>query len=449
MKPEKKPSVLLINPYIHDFKLYDEWMKPLGLYYIADYLIKNGFDIHYITTISREHPELSHLKDQKDKAYHTGSFHAEVISKPKLFGDFPRKYKRYGIPLWLFQKELKSIPHVDLILITSYMTYWYPGVIETVRIVKQHFPYTPVILGGLYTTLCYEHAKKHSGANHVLKGHFNNKSVDKLFRIIDIPQKAVPMNDPYPRYNIEDHPGFLPLLTEFGCPYNCTYCANKFINPSFKLNEPVKITTTIDHYYYYKTVRDFAFYDDALLYRFDENLGRILTHVKVRKLDCRFHTPNAVHARFINQRVADMLYQSGFTTIRLGFESSDLAIQKQTGNKASIDEIRESIAKLKSAGFKKYQIGVYIMMGLKGQTIKEIMDSIDFISSLGVLVKPVTYSPIPHTMEFNRYLSDFPEIAEEPLYQNDSFFLIHSGFMSYDELRGIKDYVRRLNSIDE
>jgi hypothetical protein len=144
-----------------------------------------------------------------------------------------------------------------------------------------------------------------------------------------------------------------------------------------------------------------------------------------------------------------MLYHSGFKTIRLGFESSDVSTQEQTGSKASMEEMKECIKNLKCAGFKKHQIGVYIMIGLKRQSKREIMNSIEFIASLGVLVKPVTYSPIPHTIEFQYYAEEFPEIIEEPLYQNDSFFLVYSGFMSYDELREIKKYVRKLNSINE
>jgi len=35
-------KILLINPWIYDFAAYDEWMKPLGLLYIASFLEKFG-----------------------------------------------------------------------------------------------------------------------------------------------------------------------------------------------------------------------------------------------------------------------------------------------------------------------------------------------------------------------------------------------------------------------
>ena len=58
----------------------------------------------------------------------------------------------------------------DLILVTSMMTYWYPGVQETIKILRQHWPDVPLVLGGIYATLCHEHARLTSGADLVFKG---------------------------------------------------------------------------------------------------------------------------------------------------------------------------------------------------------------------------------------------------------------------------------------
>jgi hypothetical protein len=62
----------------------------------------------------------------------------------------------------------------DVIFVTSVVTYWYSGVFEVIGEVKRVFPQTPVILGGIYATVCQEHAVQHSGADHVVSGN-NNK----------------------------------------------------------------------------------------------------------------------------------------------------------------------------------------------------------------------------------------------------------------------------------
>ena len=41
-------------------------------------------------------------------------------------------------------------------------------------------------------------------------------------------------------------------------------------------------------------------------------------------IDLRFHTPNALHVREITPDMAQLLHASGFRTIRLGFETSDI-----------------------------------------------------------------------------------------------------------------------------
>jgi len=50
------------------------------------------------------------------------------------------------------------------------MTYWYQGVIKVIEITRKFFKKAPIILGGIYATLCYEHAKKHSDVDIVFKG---------------------------------------------------------------------------------------------------------------------------------------------------------------------------------------------------------------------------------------------------------------------------------------
>jgi hypothetical protein len=39
MTPSAEKSILLVNPWIHDFAAYDLWMKPLGLLYLGGILL--------------------------------------------------------------------------------------------------------------------------------------------------------------------------------------------------------------------------------------------------------------------------------------------------------------------------------------------------------------------------------------------------------------------------
>ena len=52
MSPSGKKTILLVNPWIHDFSAYDLWMKPLGLLYIGSLLRLRGFAIQLLDCVS-------------------------------------------------------------------------------------------------------------------------------------------------------------------------------------------------------------------------------------------------------------------------------------------------------------------------------------------------------------------------------------------------------------
>jgi hypothetical protein len=158
---QASPHVLLINPWITDFAAYNFWVKPLGLLSVASFLRKNGFQVSLIDCLDFY---------TKRKQYGDGNFFKTWIEKPKPLKSIPKHYSRYGISKELLQDRLFSIEKPDVVGITSGMTYWYPGLFELIRIIKKSFREVPIILGGIYATLCHEHAVKYSGADYVVKG---------------------------------------------------------------------------------------------------------------------------------------------------------------------------------------------------------------------------------------------------------------------------------------
>jgi radical SAM superfamily enzyme YgiQ (UPF0313 family) len=70
----------------------------------------------------------------------------------------------------MLTEKLSAMERPDVIGITSGMTYWYPGLFKTIQAVKSFFKGVPVILGGIYATLCHDHAIRFSGADFVIRG---------------------------------------------------------------------------------------------------------------------------------------------------------------------------------------------------------------------------------------------------------------------------------------
>ncbi|MCL6559965.1 MAG: hypothetical protein K6U74_14460 [Firmicutes bacterium] len=177
---------LLINPWIYDFAAYDLWSKPIGLLKIASCLKKAGVGVSLIDCLDRFHPRLQQdlgSKAPKSTVFGDGHYYSEPVEKPGVFGSIPRRFKRYGMPPGLFRALLAG-ESPDVVLVTSGMTYWYPGAFEAIRTVKEHFPSVPVLLGGIYARLCPEHARRYSRADLVYAGSNIREVVELVGRLV-------------------------------------------------------------------------------------------------------------------------------------------------------------------------------------------------------------------------------------------------------------------------
>ncbi len=76
---------------------------------------------------------------------------------------------------------------------------------------------------------------------------------------------------------------YAPILTSTGCPFRCPYCASSLLYNSFEQRQIDEIVYEIEELYRLG-VRDFAFYDDALLYRADYHIKPLLKKNNQQKL---------------------------------------------------------------------------------------------------------------------------------------------------------------------
>ena len=322
------PHILLVNPWINDFAAYNFWVKPLGLLYIASLLRENGFQVTLIDCLDFY---------SKTKKFGDGNFFKTNIEKPLSLKSIPRNYCKYGITEELLLKRLSMIEEKpDLIGITSGMTYWYPGAFQVIEITKKFFKKVPIVLGGIYATLCYEHAQKHSGADIVFKSGNEYEALRLISELthfeLRIDNWQLKIDDlPYPAYDLYPRLDYVCIATSRGCPLRCTYCASPILSKGFSRRDPLKVVEEIRYWINHHRVNSIAFYDDALLIEPLNHFIPMMKEVIQKGIHCNFHAPNALHIKAIDQEVADLLFQGGFKTIRLGFETSDEAMQVKTG----------------------------------------------------------------------------------------------------------------------
>ena len=157
MKKRRISNILLFNPWIVDFAAYDFWQKPYGLLQVGAVLQERGFNVSLLDCLDRFDPDLSFRHQKEDGS---GKYFKQVIEKPQILDYVPRYYGRYGLPYDLVVRKLKALEPPDVILVTCMMTYWYPAAEEAVSLLRRIFPDAIIVLGGIYATLCPDHAQR-------------------------------------------------------------------------------------------------------------------------------------------------------------------------------------------------------------------------------------------------------------------------------------------------
>ncbi len=481
--PDNSPHILCVNPWIHDFAAFDFWAKPLGLLQLASIIRVGGAKVTFLDCLNRFHPksikealQLNNGKAIKILSDGRGAFRKKAIPFPdgikfpakelsyskglfaekKLFAG--KSFSRYGVePDW-FRHDLDNLKrsgkkssklsdnqtHIidrgypDLIFVTSLMTYWASGVKETISIIKEIFPNVPVVLGGIYATLCTDHARKNSMADVVITGTAEEQIYNivkdytgfelKKFGQIESFSANLDML-PYPALDLISNPTYIPILTSRGCPFSCTYCASSFLEKNLRQRSPQLVLDEIIHWHKRYGVYNIAFYDDALLINPKQHILPLLEKIVIYSQQVKyypplsFHTPNALHIRQITSDVSNMMFKAGFKTIRLGLETTDFSNSRKEDIKVKEEEFYHAVRMLKQAGFKQEQIGAYLLCGLPNQNFDDVERSIKLVKQTGIIPVLAYYTPIPHTHMWKESVkhSRF-DLENEPFFTNNALF---------------------------
>jgi radical SAM superfamily enzyme YgiQ (UPF0313 family) len=425
-----QPKILLVNPPIYDFSAYDFWLKPYGLLRVAGYL-RGQAQLSLFDYLDRFHPLAPSHPAQRSGTWERGPFYAENAPKPAPFTAIPRTYRRYGLPRSLFQTLLAEAGPFDVALIQTVMTYWYPGVQEVIADIRASSPQTTIVLGGVYATLCPQHARG-LGADLVI----DRDHLDPLWQLLRLtPQlQEVPLWEAYADLRV----GIVKLAD--GCPFKCTYCSVPQVYPPFAAR-PLERTLAELAWLRQCGAQHIAFYDDALLFKPDQILLPFLRQVMQRGLEVHFHTPNALNARFITKDMARLMVQAGFRTFYLGFESSAYTWQRHTGGKVYAHELEQAVEHLVSAGADLRQITAYLIMAHPQTDQQDIEASMHFAHGLGLRLMLSEFSPIPGTPDGER-CRQWVDL-DEPLWHNKTVFPLV--LLGAAEVQRLKALCRALN----
>lgn len=377
-------KILCINPPEYTFHFYDGAINyPIGLYNIATYYKNTGNDVEMLDL----HPEIDFNKDIRSinnilyykehrincptgRFIKCGNYDEEKISKSEF---------RIGLPYYLLREKLESKQY-DLILVQCTFTYYWKGAHEVINMCKKSQPNVPVWFGGIYTNLCFGHAKK-SKADKLITG-----KIDKNVNFITTDHTLFP----YAPYKIN-------IITSIGCKNKCKYCAVSRLEGTKRIERSVSevlddIKSKIDAGY-----RTFAFLDSNILDNWNNHFKKILKGIIGMKAGLNIKAYGGVEPPLLTDEAASMMKEAGFSKMTVPLESSNKRKLIEWNRPTTIDSFHRAI-NIALKYFDNSAVTSFIMIGYRGQTYEDAMDSIKLCENIGCVPDLLAFTPIPGTL---------------------------------------------------
>ncbi|MCI5133604.1 MAG: radical SAM protein [Candidatus Electrothrix sp. AW2] len=228
-------------------------------------------------------------------------------------------------------------------------------------------------------------------------------------------------NIPFPAFHLfpmERYPGKYPMITSRGCPFACVYCASSMIwKRKWRPRSPENIIEEIKYIIKNYTPRPIDFHDDG----FNMSLDRVNNFCD-QLIQHKIRIPwgaRGFRADIIDQQTAEKMRQAGSSHVAIGIESADNDMLKRMKKNEDIEKIDRGITLLHSAGIDV--IGQF-MIGNPSETLETVKTSIDFVKK-SKLSKAIFGTAVP-----------FPGTELWHYVENEGHFLLGKDCTKYEDI---------------
>lgn len=390
-------KALLINPPIYDTQYWAYWSQPHGLLKVATWLKEQGYtDLRLIDCLATDVKRAVPMR-QLDRVQR---------------GNVTKIRRMFGMEWRQVEQELRrhatgELFRPDEIWITSIMTYWWESTHDLIQRIEQVFGYpTPrILVGGIYPTLFAEHADRslRQGTDLgdeelvIVEGEISPEAANAW---TDLSLYKDDLYKTLPRYGI--------ITGSRGCPFNCAYCAQLKLNGgkrTVRHRLPEDIADEIADKQRRYGIREFAFYEDNLLFNREDFLER-LAAIRRRGLKISIYAPEGIEPRLVELELMREMRESGFEKVHLALETTDNEIARQWNRRqATIEKFDRAVDVLKQVGFKvgSQDINAFVIFGLPDEDLQAVVNTAVYASTRVGSVVPMLFTPVPGSIIYHAH----------------------------------------------
>lgn len=203
----------------------------------------------------------------------------------------------------------------------------------------------------------------------------------------------------------------LAYLTSRSCPYSCKFCASDWSKP-VRYHSPKYVVGLAKHIAAYD-IDVIGFFDDTII----ANKSRLLKICK-EFVDAKIFYPYtklrwicAMRANQITPDVLEAVKSAGCFSVSIGVESGNNRMLEVLNKKSTVEMNRRACKYVKDAGL---HLTVSFMVGIPGETKKEMDDTIDFMKSLDCNYKGMgCFRPLPGSPFYLEFIKSGALVKEE------------------------------------
>ena len=319
------------------------------------------------------------------------------------------------------------------------------------QIVKEKYPETKVIMGGVHATLMPREVLQNPAIDYIVLGEGEYSFLDlisgldpRLIRGIGFKENGqavlnpareiihdlnsfpmlaydlLPMNKYYAASGSYKRRPSFGIITSRGCPGRCTFCKGNILGSVIRFRTADKIFQEISYLQKNYGIRDITFYDDT----FTTNKKNVHDFCDLI-LENNFNLTWCCFSRVdtVNFELLEHMRKAGCYQIMYGVESADEQILKTINKIITLDKVKDTVQATKKAGI---EVRLAFMLGNPGETEETIKKTIKYAISLDPdLVSFNITTPYPGTEMFN--------------WADKNNYLIHKNWSEYDLSRPVME----------